>query len=338
MPQVPLIPSMEGYVAEWALLETRATGIPPLGVLLADEHRIYVRMRPDWREAVPQEDSDILRDYETYIPEIADEVGVAQVLDWFEASSMLPIRIAARQKLQLTDANLALEDLYHERVLLQPPKPANPKVELESAPSRSTPLTVLDRLTFRRSYKVFLTIAIPVVMAALLLLQRQILLQRYSQTSKSSLPQQGLLPNPLDISELPLTSVVDIKPSYLSAPVLLRHPAIHARREKAPVRRQFEGDVIIDVSPPVLQPTILPTAPALGIAANVRPQRSLLPIPLPAAAPFPAKQNRLLHFFSVLFHNAPQKNGADDEHNQKNNEHEIETTVGSTGRAIQGLR
>jgi hypothetical protein len=295
-------------------------------------------MRPDWREAVPQEDSDILRDYETYIPEIADEVGVAQVLDWFEASSMLPIRIAARQKLRLTDANLALEDLYHERVLLQPPKPADPKVELESAPSRSTPLTVLDRLTFRRSYKVFLTIAIPVVMAALLLLQRHILLQRYSRISKSSLPQQVVLPNPLDISELPLTSFVAVKPLFLSAPVLLRHPTIHARREKAPVRRQFQGDVIIDVPPPVSQPTILPTAPALGIAANAAPQRSLLPIPLPAAAPFPVKQNRLLHFFSLLFHNAPQKNGADDEHNQKNNEHKIETTVGSTGRTIQGLR
>ena len=328
---------MEGHVAEWAVLESRAMGTPPLGVLLVDEHRLYVRMRPDWRQAVPQEDSDILRDYETYIPEIADEVGIAQVLDWFQASSTLPIRIGARQKVEITDANLALENLYRDRVLLQPPKPPNPAVDIDGAPSRSTTLTVLDRLTFWRSYKAFWPVAIPVVMVALLLLQRHLLLQRYSQISKPPLPQQVELQNPVHVSELPLTSFVNIEPSFLSTPVLLRRPAIHARRGKAPVQRQFEGDVTIDVQPPVPQPTILPAAPALGIAVNARPQPPL-PLPLPAATPFPAKRNRFLHFFSALFHNTPQKNGADDEHNQKDDKHEIETTSGSTGRTIQGLR
>src|SRR6185437_10086361 len=143
-------------MAEWALIEARARRTP-LGVLLAHQQRLYVRMRPDWRQAIPQEDGDILRDYETYIPEIADEVGIAQVLDCFEASSTLPIRIGTRQQFELTDATLAdatlaLENLYRERVLLRPPKPAHPDVDVKITPSRSTILTVLGRLTFWRLY------------------------------------------------------------------------------------------------------------------------------------------------------------------------------------------
>jgi len=300
-------------------------------------------MRPDWRQAIPQEDGDILRDYETYIPEIADEVGIAQVLDCFEASSTLPIRIGTRQQFELTDATLAdatlaLENLYRERVLLRPPKPAHPDVDVKITPSRSTILTVLGRLTFWRLYKVFWAVAITVVMAALLLLQRHFLLQRYSQISKPTLAQQVELPNPGDISDLPLTSIVKIEPSYMDTPVLLHHPAIRARREKAPARRQFDGDVTIDVPPPASQTAFLPAAPALGIAANAKPQPPL-PIPLPTAAPYPpGKQNRFLHFFSTLFHDPPQKRRADDEHNQKHNGQEIEPTAGSTGRPIQGLR
>ncbi len=298
-------------------------------------------MRPDWRQAIPQEDGDILRDYETYIPEIADEVGIAQVLDCFEASSTLPIRIGARQQFELTDATLtdatlALENLYRERVLLRPPKPAHPDVDVKITPSRSTILTVFGRLTFWR-YKVFWAVAIPVVMAALLLVQRHFLLQRYSQISKPSLAHQVELPNAVDVSDLPLTSLVKIEPQYLNDLVLLRHPVIHARREKTPARRQFDGGVTIDVPPPASQPAFLPAAPALGSIGNTKPQPPL-PIPLPAAAPYPAKQNRFLHFFSTLFHDPPQKRRADDEHNQKHNGQEIERTTGSTGRAIQGLR
>ena len=334
---------MEGRIAEFALLEARATGIPPLGVVIADELRLYVRMRPDWRQAVPQEDGDILRDYERYIPEIAEEVGAVQVLSWFQTSSTLPIRIAATQKLQLTDATLALEDLYRDRVLLQSPKPADSEVDTENAYSPSTAFAAIGRFNFWRSYKVFWVVAVPVAMVALLLLQRHLLLQRYPQISKPSLSQQIELPNTIAVSELPLTSFVNIERPYLSAPLLLRQPIRtrrqNTRRQSAPVRRQFEGEFTTDVPPSVSRPAILSAAPPLGTTVDETPQ-SPLPIPLPAAAPYHTKRNRFLHFFSVIFHEKiPQNDEVDDKHKaqEHDNEHENERTADS-GRPIQGLR
>lgn len=340
---------MEGRIAEWALLQARAAGIRPLGVLVADERRLYVRMRPDWRQAIPPEDSDILRDYETYIPEIAEEVGNMQVLSWFESSSTLPIRIAARQRFQLTDANLALEALYRERVLLppeppppakrtQPPEPMGSGVDAECSPGRSTTSSAPRIQNGRLPYKIFWAITIPAVMAALLLLQRHILLQRYSRLSTPELPQKAEQPNPIAFSELPLTSFRNIDRPYFIAP-RLRQPVAHTARQNAPARRQFEGELITDVAPSASGPSVLPAAPPLNITVKATPA-SPLPIPLPAAAPYYAKQNRFLHFFAVLFHKTPQRDRADDEHNPQEDgqEHEIETTDASAGHTVQGLR
>jgi hypothetical protein len=274
-------------------------------------------MRPDWREAVPPEDSDILRDYETYIPEIAEEVGIDEVLDWFEASSMLPIRIGVRQKMDVTDANLALENLYRTHVLLPSLDLVDSKTETENAHTGSPGFAAQGLFNFSRLYNVFVVIAVPIVMVALLLLQRHLLLRRHSQPNTSSSSRITNAPNSPTISDLPLTSH-PFGRSYLSDPFLLRQSAIRTRRQKEPVWRQFEGDVTTDVPTPINSPTILPVPPALDITADAPPQPPL-PVPLPSVAAYPVKQNRFRQFFSALFH---RQRRADGGHNQKSNKQE----------------
>jgi hypothetical protein len=334
---------MEVRTAEWALLEARAAGIQPLGVLIADEYHLHVRMRPDWRKAIPQEDSDGLRDYETYIPEIAEEVGIVQVLNWFETSSTLPIRIATRQEFQVTDANLALESLYRERVLLPPPKPIGSGADIRRTPGRGGVAAFIDWFHRRRSYKVFWAVVIPVFIVALLLLQRHLLRQRYSQIGEPALPQKVELPSSIAISELPLTSFVGVERPYLDGPLLLRRPAIRTRRQNtrrrsALVKREFKGELTTDVLPSPSAPAILPAAPPLDITVDARPQTPP-PMPLPAPAPYHPKRNRFLHFFFALFHKAPQQNrdGEKGQPQQRDNPHETKTTADSGG-VTRGLR
>jgi hypothetical protein len=310
---------MEDRMAEWALLETKVPGTPPVGVIVVDEHRLRLRMRPDWRRAVPDQGSETLREFETYIPEMAEEAGIAQVLDWLETSPDPPIRIGARQKLWLKDPNTTLENLYHDRVLAPRTMAVDSEVNADGPRARRRALSSFKGFNQWQSYKLYCGVPLLVVLVVAVFLFRHAHIKQFSAPSEVQVTSQIL-------SELPMAPSLTVELPNLDAPISLDRPLVHAHRPKVSVRRQFEIDELTTQAPSAAPSLTVISAKPPTIPFGTMPQLSM-PMPLPSAPPYRAKHRRLRSFFSVLFHKAPRKEPPADRRDQhpSDNTQEFET-------------
>jgi hypothetical protein len=85
----------------------------PIGILLLDGDRgqLLLRCRQDWVDVLPTEDAEIMSALCDDLVRLGRDHGVA-LLDYLEDSFSHSVRISVRQRIEITDVDDALDQLY----------------------------------------------------------------------------------------------------------------------------------------------------------------------------------------------------------------------------------
>jgi hypothetical protein len=92
--------------------------VVPIGLLLFDPEAqlLLVRCRHDWDRIADPEDAEVLSALSEDLVRVARDLGAANVLEYLENTLSNSIEISARQRIETTNLEDAIEDLYIQHV------------------------------------------------------------------------------------------------------------------------------------------------------------------------------------------------------------------------------
>ena len=106
--------------AEFSVLSFARPGglIVPIGVLLFDLNgqQLLVRCRQDWDSVAEGDDAEVLAALSDDLVQVARNLGAVKLLDYLEDTLSHSIQISTRQRIETTNVEDALDELYSHYV------------------------------------------------------------------------------------------------------------------------------------------------------------------------------------------------------------------------------
>ncbi|HEX3683177.1 MAG TPA: hypothetical protein VHU83_11630 [Bryobacteraceae bacterium] len=115
-----LVISRSVQTGEWALLSAHMPGRKPepMGILLRDPiDGLHIKLRMDWSGIIlDEEEIEIWRAIAEDLEAKGREVGGDCLLDWLEDTASHSLRIGARERVEVSDAQTIVGELYQRYV------------------------------------------------------------------------------------------------------------------------------------------------------------------------------------------------------------------------------
>jgi hypothetical protein len=281
--------------AEWVLLESHMPGIlpTPIGILLAVERDLHLKLRPNWWHILPEEDgAEMWSEFGMLLTHMAEQIGGVQVLDWLDEVFSHAFRISARHTIPITDVRATLEALYQTHVCSI--RNAGSSCDVISGAVRKRCRSNLllwagKHPTWKAGLCTFLTLA--AIIPAVLVLRHR----------KASDPAPFVAsPKPAIVDLPPLPSTTFTASLYLDNSLL--PPLVRTRSRRRRVATHRHRAIQVDAWNPEPYTTVSPAPlpPPPDISLNLRPVSVISMPPIPVGPAFRQKPNRLRRFFRFL--------------------------------------